>query len=556
MSGQTGPHTWTRSASAYDPPVTDFAALREGSVFAGRYRIERLLKSGGMGAVYVVRHVKTGAQLALKVMRPEIVANAGMRERFAQEAQVASLIESRSVVVVTDADIDEATGIPFLVMELLRGNELGELLGQRGRFSPGEVVDYITQTARALDKAHRKRIVHRDLKPENLFLEQGDDDEPPRIKILDFGIAKIVESTVHAVSTQGGGTPLYMAPEQLSRGRQIGPWTDIWALGLIAYVLLVGKPFWEAEAIAELYGEILNSEREPPSARAARLGVTLPFAFDSWFARCVVNEVGSRFQRAGEAGVALAAALGVSRSSGTSENTENAPSLALDPAPQPAATTPMLSPPLVAPTAPMQSAAAVSAFAMLEVPPTAGSTARSLSDSGAERRQASRAPAGGRRPLALALVAGGLLIASGIAVQRFQSHASHPYGSEVSMTGEPAKAPASTPSSPSVPTGKLLRIGDVVLHGDHADDFPPALLSRLLLLGRVEGQSLALEQHLHLAISRLQRRRAQSRRGWECSEPAIANVLLLELLFVEGPAKLVAIGIVAELDVGVTPHFA
>lgn len=260
-----------------------------------------------MGAVYVVCHKDTGAQLALKVMHPEIVADPMARARFAQEARIASMIESAFVVTVTDAGVDDATGMPFLVMELLRGAELGELLKQRGRFSVADVVTYLGQAAKALDKAHAKGIIHRDLKPENLFLCDSD-DRAKEIRILDFGIAKIIQSAAHA-TTQGAGTPLYMAPEQTRRGRDVGPWTDVWALGLIAYALLVGRTYWEADTIGELFGEILAPDHEPASARAARFGVALPAGFDAWFARCVHDDPTRRFGRAGEASAALAAAL-------------------------------------------------------------------------------------------------------------------------------------------------------------------------------------------------------------------------------------------------------
>src|SRR3954470_21496125 len=143
--------------------MVTFSTLEPGSVFAGRYRIERRIKAGGMGAVYAVRHVRTNALLALKVMSPEIVADEGFRERFTQEAQIASLVDSPNVVQVTDADVDAKTGLPFMVMELLRGRELGDLLKERGRFTAEEVVTWLSQVARALDKAHAANVVHRDL---------------------------------------------------------------------------------------------------------------------------------------------------------------------------------------------------------------------------------------------------------------------------------------------------------------------------------------------------------------------------------------------------------
>jgi serine/threonine-protein kinase len=194
-------------------------------------------------------------------------------------------------------------------MELLSGVELGELVHQRGRLSPVEVVDYLSQTARALDRAHAAGIIHRDLKPDNLFLSVRE-GEPPRIKILDFGIAKFLAGA-GAETTCAAGTPLYMAPEQTKRGASVGPQTDVWALGLIAYTLVVGRPYWEGEDVHEIFGEILRGEREAPTARAARSGVALPPALDPWFLKCVAQEPTERFSGAREAAAALAGALGV-----------------------------------------------------------------------------------------------------------------------------------------------------------------------------------------------------------------------------------------------------
>jgi len=288
--------------------MLDGYGLTAGTVFAGRYVVQRLLKRGGMGAVYAVQHVRTRAELALKIMRPEVVGDAAMRERFAREAQVSSIIKSAHVVTVIDADVDPTTGMPFLVMELLRGSDLAEL-SARGALDPRDVVAYLGQAARGLDRAHALGIVHRDLKPENLFLALSD-DEPPKIKILDFGIAKILQiATAHGRS-QEIGTPMYMAPEQMSVGGNIGAWTDVWALGLTAFTLLVGRPYWEGETVHEIYGEILNSKRKPATERAAALSVALPPDFDAWFARCTDNEPSARFPSAGEAIAALAAVFG------------------------------------------------------------------------------------------------------------------------------------------------------------------------------------------------------------------------------------------------------
>jgi serine/threonine-protein kinase len=140
--------------------------LSEGTLFAGRYRVLRCIAQGGMGAVYEVVHLQTERRRALKVMLPHLVQSEELRERFRREARVAAQIDSAFIVDVFDAGIDDATGMPFLVMELLKGEELGKRLKRVGHFTPEEAVEYLWQTAQALDKTHRAHIVHRDLKPE------------------------------------------------------------------------------------------------------------------------------------------------------------------------------------------------------------------------------------------------------------------------------------------------------------------------------------------------------------------------------------------------------
>src|SRR5262249_30901389 len=153
-------------------------------------------------------------------------------------------VESEYIVDVSDAGVDEATKMPFMVMELLRGEELGDLLERVGGLPPTDVVTYLQQVAMALDRTHAAGIVHRDLKPENLFLTHRDDGSP-RIKILDFGVAKVVaEGATGAGATRSLGTPLYMPPEQFRTGAKLTPAADIYALGMMAYTLLVGKPYW------------------------------------------------------------------------------------------------------------------------------------------------------------------------------------------------------------------------------------------------------------------------------------------------------------------------
>lgn len=291
--------------------------LSAGSVFAGRYRVERRIAAGGMGAVYEVVHLETNRRRALKVMHAEYVSSDELRSRFRQEAQVAAEIESEHIVDVFDAGVDEATGMPFLVMELLRGQDLGKVLKQVGALPKVDVVRYLYETSLALDKTHRARIVHRDLKPDNLFLCEREFGAP-RVKVLDFGIAKIVkDAETQANATKALGTPLYMAPEQFQLEGGVSAATDIFALGMIAFTLLVGKPYWflESKIAKEMIAFALHVAQGPKESAVGRawtaFGVDLPKAFDAWFFRATAPEPGARFASAGEAVRTLAEALSV-----------------------------------------------------------------------------------------------------------------------------------------------------------------------------------------------------------------------------------------------------
>ena len=288
------------------------ATLKEGTVFTGRYRIIRCLAVGGMGAVYEVVHLETNRRRALKVMHPHLFQSEEMRERFKLEARIAAEVDSEYIVDVSDAGVDEATKTPFLVMELLRGEELGDRLKRMGRLPPEEVVLYMQQTAWALDRTHAASIVHRDLKPQNLFLTTREDGTP-RIKILDFGVAKLVaEGATAAGATRSLGTPLYMAPEQFRANTRLTAAVDIHSLTLMTYTLLVGKPYWAEEAkstsdVIAFAMLVVNGPQESPVQRAARYGVSLPPGFDAWFAKGTAVNPTDRFATASEAVRALRA---------------------------------------------------------------------------------------------------------------------------------------------------------------------------------------------------------------------------------------------------------
>jgi serine/threonine-protein kinase len=293
--------------------------LPTGHRFHGRYQIVRCLKAGGMGAVYEVLDGKTQRRRALKVMLPASIQDADLRARFRLEATITAGVESDHIVETFDADVDAETGSPFIVMELLKGEDLGAVLEQRGRLPAEEVLTLLGQLALALDKTHAAGIIHRDLKPENLFVTRADDGSP-RLKVLDFGIAKMVQSGTDAKTTRVMGTPLYMPKEQITGDGSIGPAADLYATAHIAYTLLTGEPYWahEARTATAQYmflSMVLKGTREPATARAAQRGVMLPAAFDAWFSRATALEAELRFDRAATLVSALAQALAAPPSS-------------------------------------------------------------------------------------------------------------------------------------------------------------------------------------------------------------------------------------------------
>ena len=268
-----------------------------------------------MGGVYEAIHNETRRHCALKVMLPALVKSKDLRARFKLECTVASNVDSEHVVQVFDAGVDGKSGLPYLVMELLKGEELFSMLERRGALPASEVVTYLYQAALALERTHAAGVIHRDLKPENLFVTYRDDGSP-RLKILDFGIAKVVSQSQERITSGVMGTPLYMAPEQLGLDAEIGPRTDNYALGQLAFAMLTGFPYFELESGEEegLYKFISRVSRgipEPATVRAARFGKTLPPAFDAWFAKAAAQDPKDRFRRPLNLVALLAEALGV-----------------------------------------------------------------------------------------------------------------------------------------------------------------------------------------------------------------------------------------------------
>ena len=285
--------------------------MRPGTVIAGRYRIVRLLGRGGMGAVYEAIDEQTKRARAVKLMLEHKVDDAEARGRFEREARIAGGINSSLVVDVLDAGVDIERGMPYLVMELLVGEDLEQRLTRLGPRPASEIVDLLGEVARALTQMHAKRVVHRDLKPSNIFLEQQD-GRRPRIKVLDLGLAKVLSETGGATTAIVGSMP-YMAPEQI-QGRAIGPAVDLYALGLIAFTLLTGVVYWSQapneEPIA-LAMRIACGPQVAASIRAPAIGVDVAAEFDAWFARAVAQRPDERYLSALDTITALAGALRV-----------------------------------------------------------------------------------------------------------------------------------------------------------------------------------------------------------------------------------------------------
>jgi serine/threonine protein kinase len=274
--------------------------LSSGIVIAERYRLERKLGAGGMGSVWLATDLSLDSTCAIKLVDPDKVGNEEVRVRFQREARAAAQIRSANVVDVFDHGL--WNDMPFIVMEYLEGEDLGARLERKGRLDLRETYEIVAQVARALVRAHAMGIVHRDLKPENIFLVPGDDHEVA--KVLDFGIAKLDQYSLRDKTTKTGsfmGTPYYMSPEQ-ARGKNIDWRSDLWALGIIVFQCLTGKPPFESEALGDLMGMILYD----PIPRITDRDSSLPAEIEEFWQRAINRDRELRFQSAKELSDTLA----------------------------------------------------------------------------------------------------------------------------------------------------------------------------------------------------------------------------------------------------------
>jgi eukaryotic-like serine/threonine-protein kinase len=279
---------------------------RPGELVAGKYQVVKLIGEGGVGFVVSAMHKELGEMVALKFLRPEARINGEIVARFSREARAAARIKSEYVARVFDVgSVDD--GAPFIVMEYLEGDNLCDVLRERGPLSVRVAVEYVMQACEALSAAHAIGIVHRDIKPENLFLARRTRGLS-LIKVLDFGISKVAltgspfECELPMVQTLlPMGSPVYMSPEQIRASCNIDARTDIWSLGCVIFELLTGSAAFDAPSLTQLSATIL--EQSPPPLRFLRPDV--PPELESVVLRCLEKEPSQRFRNVAELAVAL-----------------------------------------------------------------------------------------------------------------------------------------------------------------------------------------------------------------------------------------------------------
>ncbi|MDC3953904.1 serine/threonine-protein kinase [Polyangium jinanense] len=262
-----------------------------GDVIAEKYRVDRLLGSGGMGVVVAATHLELRTRRAIKVMQPHVVASALCIERFLREARALSELRSTHVARVYDVG-RLPNDAPFMVMEYLEGQTLLSRLAEVGPLPVEEAAIHVLHACEALAEAHALGIVHRDLKPDNLFLTQAHDGSPC-VKVLDFGVSKLLRDEGPTRTSTGAivGSPLYMSPEQINAARDIDGRSDIWALGIILFQLVTGECPFGGSNVLQILSQLANKKPPVPSS----LRKDLPPSLDAIILRCLEKDRERRY---------------------------------------------------------------------------------------------------------------------------------------------------------------------------------------------------------------------------------------------------------------------
>lgn len=279
--------------------------VQEGDVLAGKYRVEKVLGFGGMGVVVSAFRGDLEQRVAVKFLSQAAAERPDAAERFRREARAAAKIRSEHVARVLDVGTLD-TGLPYMVMEYLEGNDISDELRQYPYGLPiVEAVDFMLQAIEALAEAHAAGVVHRDLKPGNMFLARRADGSR-RVKVLDFGISKALSgSSVEELSLTKTaaliGSPLYMAPEQMRSAKDVDTRADIWSLGAMLYEMLTGQPPYTGESIPQLCAALLHDDPVPLRQHRPEI----PEGLEQAVLRCLMKDRNQRFPTVFELGRAL-----------------------------------------------------------------------------------------------------------------------------------------------------------------------------------------------------------------------------------------------------------
>ncbi len=302
--GIEDPDATLSSPPRAEPATSHSYASPSDGIIAGRYRIDKKLGEGGYGAVYRATHLQMGSHVALKLLHHTHSHEAETVRRFELEARRSAQLQHPHCIRVFDFGACDDNGW-FIAMEFLEGRTLASALQTDGWLPVPRALRILDQTLAALEAAHDLGLVHRDLKPENIFLTRVAKD-PDFVKVLDFGIAKAMQSNIDAPSiTASGvviGTPTYMSPEQC-RGDLVDPRSDLYSLGCVAFTLLSGAPPFKRDT---LVGYLLAHVQQPPPDLAAVSSQAIPEWLVAWVARCLEKEPSRRFASAEEARAELA----------------------------------------------------------------------------------------------------------------------------------------------------------------------------------------------------------------------------------------------------------
>ena len=281
---------------------------------AGRLRLLHPLGEGGMGTVWAAHHLTLDTDVAVKFIRADRAAtDPKSLSRFRREARAAARIKSPHVVEIKDFGTLE-DGVPHIVMELLGGCTLADLLRREGPLGLDVAADIVEQVALALEGAHEVGVVHRDVKPQNIFVLGRRGSQRYAIKVLDFGIAKLVDERRCATGDGGTetgvaiGSPAYMSPEQIEGSATVDHRSDLWALGVVAYRLLTGALPFDGPSSMATGAAVLSGRYVPVTVRRS----VLPRALDDWMAKALCVHRTGRFSSARESAAAFRVALGES----------------------------------------------------------------------------------------------------------------------------------------------------------------------------------------------------------------------------------------------------